>query len=345
MEKITLLFEGKHIHCFESNGQMWFCGKDACDILGYAAKSHKTALNKIDETNKHPYSVFDPHAAHHEGLVIYISEFGVIELAIKCRFETAKPFREFVKQTIVDLRNQKLKDVKAEALLSYKSQLALTEKSHAELIAQYEKRIAEKDEEIKEKDEEIDEKDEELEQKDELLEEKDVEIDEMDQALEAKKIDACDERDREIRELKQRVDELTDENYRLKEILEAVPEKYRGEYEVDDYEFIPSKRAREEKRERDSRIDDRREIDSYFKSKIVELKTLYDAVDRWKVRYAGTTLRKNKSAYKANYETAHQKLVEYLEKLKREEFFTKCKRNLDAYPIKFWQAYNGKLTD
>ena len=107
MEKITLLFEGKHIRCFESNGQMWFCGKDACDILGYAAKSHKMALNKIDETNKHPYSVFDPHAAHHEGLVIYISEFGVIELAIKCRFETAKPFREFVKQTIVDLRNKR----------------------------------------------------------------------------------------------------------------------------------------------------------------------------------------------------------------------------------------------
>src|SRR5579864_2362857 len=319
MEKITLLFEGKHIRCFESNGQMWFCGKDVCDILGYAAKSHKMALNKIDETNKRPYSVFDPHAAHHEGLVIYISEFGVIELAIKCRFETAKRFREFVKQTIVDLRNKKESET-----LSYKSQLTLTEKSHAELIAQYEKRIAEKDEEIKEKDEEIDEKD---------------------QALEAKKIDACDEHDRAIRELTHKVDELTDENYRLKEILEAVPEKYRGEYEVDDYEFIPSKRAREEKRERDSRIDDRREIDSYFKSKIVELKTLYDAVDRWKVRYAGTTLRKNKSAYKANYEAAHQKLVEYLEKLKREEFFTKCKRNLDAYPIKFWQAYNGKLID
>jgi prophage antirepressor-like protein len=329
MEKITLVFEGKHVRCFESNGQIWFCGKDVCDVLGYGQQSHKHALNKID-TDKHPYSFFDPHAAHHEGLVIYISEFGVIELAIKCRFETAKPFREFVKKTIVELRNQK----ESKAL----SHLALTEKSHAELIAQYEKRIAEKDEEI-------DEKDEELEQKDELLEEKDVEIDEMDQALEAKKIDACDERDREIRELKQQVDELTDENYRLKEILEAVPEKHRGEYEVDDYEFIPSKRAREEKRERDSRIDDRREIDSYFKSKIVELKTLYDAVDRWKVRYAGTTLRKNKSAYKANYEAAHQKLVEYLEKLKREEFFTKCKRNLDAYPIKFWQAYNGKLTD
>jgi prophage antirepressor-like protein len=338
MNQTTLNFDEKPIRCFESNGQMWFCGKDVCDILGYLGKKHN-AIAKIEEEEKHPYSFFDPHAAYHEGLVIYISEFGVIELAIKCRFVTAKPFREFVKQTIIDLRNKKESET-----LSYKSQLALTEKSHAELIAQYEKRIAEKDEEIKEKDEEIDEKDEELEQKDELLEEKDVEIDEMDQALESKKIDACDERDREIRELKQQVDELTDENYRLKEILEAVPEKYRGDYEVDDYEFIPSKRAREEKRERDSKIDDRREIDSYFKSKIVELKTLYDAVDRWKVRYAGTTLRKNKSTYKANYEAAHQKLVEYLEKLKREEFFTKCKRNLDAYPIKFWQAYNGKLT-
>jgi DNA repair exonuclease SbcCD ATPase subunit len=281
----------------------------------------------------------------------YIQKNGVLELAFKSRLETAKPFQKMVMGYLDHLNDMAMTSIKTE-VLSYKSQLALTEKSHAELIAQYEKRIAEKDQEIKEKDEEIDEKDEELEQKDEelerkdeLLEEKDVEIDEMDQALEAKKIDACDERDREIRELKQRVDELTDENYRLKEILEAVPEKYRGDYEVDDYEFIPSKRAREEKRERDSRIDDRREIDSYFKSKIVELKTLYDAVDRWKVRYAGTTLRKNKSAYKANYETAHQKLVEYLEKLKREEFFTKCKRNLDAYPIKFWQAYNGKLTD
>jgi prophage antirepressor-like protein len=340
MNQTTLNFDEKPIKCIESNGQMWFCGKDVCDILGYLGKNHNS-ITKIDEEEKHPYSFFDSQAAHNEGLVIYISELGVIELTVKCRLQTAKPFRKFVKQTIIDLRNHKLKTLE----LSYKSQLALTEKSHAELIAQYEKRIAEKDEEIKEKDEEIDEKDEELEQKDELLEEKDVEIDEMDQALEAKKIDACDERDREIRELKQQVDELKDENYRLKEILEAVPEKYRGEYEVDDYEFIPSKRAREEKRERDSRIDNRREIDSYFKSKIVELKTLYDAVDRWKVRYAGTTLRKNKSAYKANYETAHQKLVEYLEKLKREEFFVKCKRNLDAYPIKFWQAYNGKLTD
>jgi prophage antirepressor-like protein len=149
MNQTTLNFDEKPIRCFESNGQMWFCGKDVCDILGYLGKKHN-AITKIEEEEKHPYSFFDPHAVHHEGLVIYISEFGVIELTVKCRLQTAKPFRKFVKQTIIDLRNKKESET-----LSYKSQLALTEKSHAELIAQYEKRIAEKDEEIDEKDEEL----------------------------------------------------------------------------------------------------------------------------------------------------------------------------------------------
>src|SRR5580700_1989779 len=328
------------------DGRLYFRANDVVTALGYKSKQ-KPILSFVSPEYVTTFSELCSDGSD-KPQTNYIQKNGVLQLALKCKLASARPFEQMlfgyldkVMNTISENIN-KQKDIE---LLGYQTKLALTEKSHAELIAQYEKRIAEKDQEIKEKDEEIDEKDEELEQKDELLEEKDVEIDEMDQALEAKKIDACDERDREIRELKQQVDELTDENYRLKEILEAVPEKHRGDYEVDDYEFIPSKRAREEKRERDSRIDDRREIDSYFKSKIVELKTLYDAVDRWKVRYAGTTLRKNKSAYKTNYEAAHQKLVDYLEKLKREEFFTKCKRNLDAYPIKFWQAYNGKLTD
>jgi prophage antirepressor-like protein len=321
-------------------GDIYFRCNDIVLALGYKSSKREPIIKFVSEDYITTFGKIEPGSSYDKSHTKYMKKNGVMELAFKCKLDTAKPFQRLLMNYVDSAMNARLE----ETALSYKSQLALTEKSHAELIAQYEKRIAEKDEEIKEKDEEIDEKDEELEQKDELLEEKDVEIDEMDQALESKKIDACDERDREIRELKQQVDELTDENYRLKEILEAVPEKYRGDYEVDDYEFIPSKRAREEKRERDSKIDDRREIDSYFKSKIVELKTLYDAVDRWKVRYAGTTLRKNKSTYKANYEAAHQKLVEYLEKLKREEFFTKCKRNLDAYPIKFWQAYNGKLT-
>jgi len=330
-------FNGSTITVITKDSIPYFRANDVVKALGYTTTLHRPVQKYVSDEHITVFEKIRPENFVDKTNAKYIQKNGVLEIAFKSRLEMAKPFQTMVMGYLDHLNDMAMTSIKTEAL-SYKSQLALTEKSHAELIAQYEKRIAEKDEEI-------DEKDEELEQKDELLEEKDVEIDEMDQALEAKKIDACDEHDREIRELKQRVDELTDENYRLKEILEAVPEKHRGEYEVDDYEFIPSKRAREEKRERDSRIDDRREIDSYFKSKIVELKTLYDAVDRWKVRYAGTTLRKNKSAYKANYETAHQKLVEYLEKLKREEFFTKCKRNLDAYPIKFWQAYNGKLTD
>jgi predicted RNase H-like nuclease (RuvC/YqgF family) len=69
----------------------------------------------------------------------------VLELAIKCRFETAKPFQDYVQYTIRQIRDR-----------------------------------------IKQRGR------------------------------------ACDQHDREIRELKQQVDELTDENYRLKEILEAV---------------------------------------------------------------------------------------------------------------------------
>jgi len=314
-------------------GDIYFRCNDIVLALGYKSSKREPIIKFVSEDYITTFGKIEPGSSYDKSHTKYMKKNGVMELAFKCKLDTAKPFQRLLMNYVDSVTNARLE----ETALSYKSQLALTEQSHEEIVTKYKQRVADLTEEI-------DEKDEELERKDELLEEKDVEIDEMDQALEAKKIDACDERDRTIRELTHKVDELTDENYRLKEILEAVPEKYRGEYEVDDYEFIPSKRAREEKRERDSRIDDRREIDSYFKSKIVELKTLYDAVDRWKVRYAGTTLRKNKSAYKANYEAAHRELVEYLEKLKREEFFTKCKRNLDAYPIKFWQAYNGKLT-
>jgi hypothetical protein len=86
MEKITLLFEGRRVHCFESNGQMWFCGQDVCDVLG-------CDLNALD-TDKQTF--FDPTAVHGESLMI--SEFSVIQLA------TEKPFREFIKQAIIALR-------------------------------------------------------------------------------------------------------------------------------------------------------------------------------------------------------------------------------------------------
>jgi len=123
MEMITLVFEGKPIHCFEWSGQMWFCGKDVCDVLGYAATSYKNALHKI--IDKHPYSFFYPQAIHNDGLVVYISELGVIELTIKCRFETAKPFRAFIKKTIKELEEKEndFEEEKEETFNNYEEEL------------------------------------------------------------------------------------------------------------------------------------------------------------------------------------------------------------------------------
>jgi prophage antirepressor-like protein len=184
------------------NNDTYFRCNDVVTALGYKSLERKPYSNlyhpnTLQRFDKIGNDVSDkPHTK-------YMQKNGVFELAFKCKLESAKAFQQMLMRYIDGIVNTTLES----QALSYKSQLALTEKSHAELIAQYEKRIAEKDQEIKENDEEIDEKDEELEQKDEelerkdeLLEEKDVEIDEMDQALEAKKIDACDERDREIRE-------------------------------------------------------------------------------------------------------------------------------------------------
>jgi len=127
---MIITFEDKPVQCFEKDNEMWFCGKDVCDILSYAKTSYKNALNKVSQKNKNSLSVFDTSLKYNDGLAIYISEFGVIELTIKCRFPTAKPFQEFVQLTIKNLREEKTKTMQSQ----FSSQLALTEKSHEEIV-------------------------------------------------------------------------------------------------------------------------------------------------------------------------------------------------------------------
>jgi prophage antirepressor-like protein len=81
----TKMFENKSIRCLTSSGETWYCGKDICDILGYAERSHINAILRIDDANKHPYSFFVPQVVYNDGLVIYISKRGFELLVMKSR--------------------------------------------------------------------------------------------------------------------------------------------------------------------------------------------------------------------------------------------------------------------
>ena len=107
LNKVT--FEGADIRCFYVESQTWMCGKDVCAVLGYAEKSHKVVLNKIDTDNikqlREFSSLFKNGVSHHDGLMYYLDEMGVIELTMRCKFERAKPFKRFLKQTFIAMRN------------------------------------------------------------------------------------------------------------------------------------------------------------------------------------------------------------------------------------------------
>lgn len=86
MEHTTISFEGKPIDCFQKNGEMWFCGKNVCSILGYANKSHKKVIrsNTLSK-NRRSYSFFNPTAAYNDGKMVYINKNGLEQLLTKSR--------------------------------------------------------------------------------------------------------------------------------------------------------------------------------------------------------------------------------------------------------------------
>jgi prophage antirepressor-like protein len=337
----NFVFNGINITTITFNNILYFRCNDIVTALGYKS-SKREPINKfvsekyITTFEKIRFDKSDKHNTK------YIEKNGVIQIAFKCRLDNAKLFQDMVMEYIdsaykiaIDYITQQHQQRAKSETLEYQTKLALTEKSHAEIIFQYKKRIEEKNRVIIEKDEEIEEMTEQIEQKDELLEEKHLELDDLEQSIDVDKIDECEEHDRLIKEMEETIEELKEENYQLKQFLNQVPKEYRGDY-VEDDDFFPLQRSK--------KIDHEMEINAWFRSRVTKLRSLYENVDKWKSRYASTESAKAKKKYETKYNDAHGKLEEYTRQLDSEEFFSKCKKHLDSYPNKFWLMYNGKIT-
>jgi prophage antirepressor-like protein len=329
-------YNGFMIATRSCNNTIYFRANDVTTALGYKL-TNKGSINKF--VSPEYITTFgeicgDKSEKSHTK---YIQKNGVLELAFKSRLETAKSFQKMLLghlDKIVGMAiDNAVKQREVEAL-EYKTKLAITEQSHEALISQYKKRIEEQEREL-------DEKDEEIERKVEIIETKDTAIEELENVVDDNAICASEDYEIRIAELEKEMEDLREENWSLKEILNNVPEEYRGDY-VDE-EWIPSKKSRVEKVLKESKIDKETELNAWFKQTIAKLRLAYENVDKWKTKYANTESTKAAAKYSARYDTAHAELDAYVKELKRDKFFDICATRLAEYPYKFWLLYNGKL--
>ena len=131
----TLRFEDVDIHCFNDDGKLWFCGRDCCNALEYSGTNSNIdkILSKISSTNKKSLSELVPDTTHNEGQVVYIDEFGLLKFVLTSKKPRAHDFERFLEMCINNLKYAALHSLKSEnSTLS--SKLAITEKSHEEMI-------------------------------------------------------------------------------------------------------------------------------------------------------------------------------------------------------------------
>jgi len=295
---------------------MWFCGKDVCGVLGYAQKSYINALNKVSQKNKNPLSVFDASLKHNEGLVLYISEFGVIELTIKCRFPAAKPFQEFVQVTIKNLREEKTRAMQTQlsAQLEHKfsSQLALTENSHDEIVNELKNQLSKTTTSLTKTRST-------LSKTKNHLGQTEKENDDLIETI-------ATEKDEEISSLKCKLQELNqqlcDANDEIDELKDKLDESYKSDSELSEcppYDPAPARRK-------------------YVKECLRDLKKAiqtFDKLNKKKVPKTETA-RYN---YDVNLFNATHALQDELHHARASEFFTKFAEELSKETDKFWLGW------
>jgi prophage antirepressor-like protein len=319
---ITITFEDKPVQCFEKDNEMWFCGKDVCDILSYAKTSYKNALNKVSQKNKNPLSVFDASLKHNDGLAIYISEFGVIELTIKCRFPTAKPFQEFVQLTIKNLRDEKTKSMQShldKTISQFSSQLALTEKSHEEIVNDLKNQLSKTNTSLTKTKSSLTKTRSNLSKTKNHLGQTEKENDDLIETIVTEKDEEISSLKSKLQQLEEQVVDLISENDDLKDKLD---ESYKSDSELSEcppYDPAPARRK-------------------YVKECLRDLKKAiqtFDKLNKKKVPKTETA-RYN---YDVNLFNATHALQDELHHARSSEFFTKFSEELSKETDKFWLGW------
>jgi len=167
-------FNGSVITTRISSDVLYFRANDVVTALGYKSCSkQKPILSFVSEEYVTTFSDICSDGSD-KPQTNYIQKNGVLQLVLRCKLPTARPFEKMLfayLDKIVDAAVENIDKQKDIDLLGYQTKLALTEKSHAEIIEQFKQQISEYKEEVKELNDAIDDKDKELEEKEEEFEE------------------------------------------------------------------------------------------------------------------------------------------------------------------------------
>ena len=132
----TIYFGEKSIRCVAVSQVPWFCGKDLCDALGYKEGCHLQVVRRIKEIDKKPLKdLIEGVPNNNDGNTIYINEFGVISVVLKCKFKQADDLQMFIRAHLEKLKQAQIQQMESRAL-HYQQKLAITEKSHEEMERQ-----------------------------------------------------------------------------------------------------------------------------------------------------------------------------------------------------------------
>ncbi|CCU56139.1 anti-repressor Ant [Choristoneura rosaceana entomopoxvirus 'L'] len=102
-------YNNKSINVIGNIDNPWFCGKDVLEILDYDPSSFKKRLQKLKDSYKKSYGrlleelgvVATPNLKYHDSKIIYINEAGLYSLIMNSKLESAKPFQEYVLETLL----------------------------------------------------------------------------------------------------------------------------------------------------------------------------------------------------------------------------------------------------
>src|SRR5579864_4250822 len=118
----------------------WFCGRDVCEILGYANYRNAIAEHIESDCKQQLGVLFNgtPNLTHNERQMTYITEEGLMGLLFACKLPIGKRFRKWVLKEVLPSIRKTGKYELQNALTASKAQLALKEKSEREILLQLE---------------------------------------------------------------------------------------------------------------------------------------------------------------------------------------------------------------
>lgn len=97
MNQLTKVFDDHELRIIEKDGEVWFVGKEAAEVLGYSNSSKAVGVH-VDEEDKAEFPIWDGRQNRNTYLV---NESGIYSLVLSSKLPTAKKFKRWVTSEVL----------------------------------------------------------------------------------------------------------------------------------------------------------------------------------------------------------------------------------------------------